>query len=107
MRDEGSEEGGGTDLIEGYRSCELHGWASGPRGRLAVLAYHQDERSKCCEDTSCKVFPLPAVSECRGEPRRDMECVREGLYARGGRLFVSHGGLVREGEGEWYLSECE
>lgn len=49
--------------------------------RLAVLAYHQDERSKCCEDTSCKVFPLPAVSECRGEPRRDMECVREGLYA--------------------------
>lgn len=68
--------------------------------RLAVLAHHQDERSKCCEDTSCKVFPLPAVCECGGEPRGDMECVREGLYARGGPLFVSHGGLVGEGEGE-------
>lgn len=78
-------------------------WA---KRRLAVLAYHQDERSKSCEDTSCKVFPLSAVSERGGEPRRDMECVREGLYARGGALFV-HGGLVGEGEGEWYLSECE
>lgn len=34
MRDEGSEEGGGADLIEGYRSCELHGWASGSRDDL-------------------------------------------------------------------------
>lgn len=34
MRDEGSEEGGGTDLVEGYRSCELHGWTSGSRDDL-------------------------------------------------------------------------